>query len=183
MNESADSGSAGEARAVLDELLRASPREPRSLKLLTNFPNEFVKGWYMAVRDCFREALDIRLTQRIVEGKRTLTLTQGSRFAFKEGDNVYDTRRAYEGEWSEALKYIKIYFCVGECRKAVPATKTLPRDPGFVTFSIQKPNAEKAGLEIIGSARLTQDQFVRLLISGPFEEEFQEIRKIIESKK
>ena len=64
----------------------------------------------MCVPSCFHEALDIKQTVRVIDGKKQLIWTQGSHFSFKQGDIIYDNPEAYQGAWSETIN--KIGFCV-----------------------------------------------------------------------
>ena len=91
--------------------------------------------------------------------------TQGATFAFKPGDLVYDTEKAYE-EWSVALQHIGVAVQV---QSAIDATSSQPgvaRAPGSVTFDVLLPNADRSRLVSSGCRTLTQDDFVRMLITG-----------------
>ena len=108
--------------------------------------------------------------------------TQGSGFSFSQGDTFYDSPHAYEGLWSDALKNFR--YCI-EVTRATPASpaklppKTAkeepsddankeirPRYPGRVEFKLFVPNEEKTKLTVREACEMTQDEFIRLLISG-----------------
>jgi hypothetical protein len=57
-----------------------------------DFIDGYAIGFQMAVRECFLDAL--------------------TRERFSTGDTIYDTRLAYSGTWSEALKHIGVCFQV-----------------------------------------------------------------------
>lgn len=90
---------------------------------------------------------------------------QGSRFAFKAGDRLYDTHKAY-GKWSEAVP--EIHFCV-EVRRASdasPASRTAARNPGTVEFAVYGKSADGSVFTEQKTLSSTQDGFVWFLISG-----------------
>ena len=113
-------------------------------------------GWYMCVPACFNNALDIKQTPRVKEGKETSVWTQGSAFSFKTGDTIYDTPKAYI-EWRDALKHISYCVSVEEATDAIPAKRNteqnevIPRQPGSVRFSILTPNDQQT--EIVKRAK------------------------------
>jgi hypothetical protein len=129
-------------------------------------------GWYMCVPTCFNNALDIRLTPRIQDGKETSVWTQGSAFSFKTGDTIYDTPKAYMN-WIEALKHISLCISVEDATDAIPARKNperngiIPRYAGSVHFGILMPNEQRTEIVKRGIFQLTQDEFVLFLIKGP----------------
>lgn len=82
-------------------------RDDRGYALLANFLDGFALGWKMAVPESFREALDIRLTPRVLAGKKQMLWTQGRMYDFHEGDLLHDTPQAYT-EWGEALKHLTL---------------------------------------------------------------------------
>lgn len=86
---------------------------------IATFVGGFAAGWFFAVPESFKDALDIRLTQRVFD-KTTETLwTQGKLYSFSHGDVFYDTPQAYNTEtWSSALPHIGL--CV-QIEKAVPS--------------------------------------------------------------
>jgi hypothetical protein len=128
-------------------------------------------NWHMCVPACFNNALDIKQTQRIKDGKETTVWTQGSAFSFKTGDTIYDTPKAYL-EWEKALKHISICVSVEEATDAIPAKKNaeqhemIPRYPGSVRFSILTPNEQHTAIVKRSNFLLTQDEFVLFLIKG-----------------
>lgn len=155
------------AIALLDELLRSKEiREKRSLKLLSDFREGLTDGWYMSVRSCFRDALDIRLDERVVDKQRTLVWTQGLRFSFKEGDIIYDTPLLYD-HWAEGLRVTRLGLQVTFASEATPAQEGVPRLPGHVRYDLLLPNADRTKLQRESGGSCSQDEFVRMLIQGP----------------
>ena len=149
-----------------------------------NAPN----NWFMYVPTSFNGALDIQQTQRVLNPKTkpVPVWTQGREFKFKNGDMIYDTPAAYD-IWKEALKQFR--FCI-QVRQSTDATtwKAIPapaapaselnligkpnaktdftRYPGSISFDVYVPNHEKTQLTLLANVVLTQDAFVRLLITG-----------------
>jgi len=162
-------------------------KQKRSLKLIANFVNGYANGWYFAVRECFKDELDIKYTERIepviIDGKmqhriiihdgketkkpltkKVMRWTQGSSFSFTEGHVFYDTPNAYL-QWNEALKQINLICTVIRaiaCRTDGEGVYS----KGSVTFKLAKPNSDKDGIETIGQYHLNQEDFVKLLKSG-----------------
>lgn len=79
--------------------------------LLSDFKEGFAKGWGVAVSTCFRDALDIKQTDKVIYGKKNRVWTQGSTFSFSQGDILYDTPQAYE-RWETALQSISVAYQV-----------------------------------------------------------------------
>lgn len=138
----------------------------RLTELLKPAKDTYAEGWFMCVGKCFDAPLDIRLVERIVDGKKSRIWTQGSTFSFHEGDTLYDTRDAYQ-EWAKAMKSISL--CV-QVTQAIPAgidAGGSKRYPGSVTIEIFKPNEGRTKLVSYGHYTMSQDSFVHFLISGP----------------
>jgi len=155
---------------ILDQMIREkSTREKRFTDLLKDPAAEIAAGWYMCVPPCFNDALDIKQTERVENKKKTLVWTQGSSFSFKTGDILYDTPKAYQ-LWSEALEDINLCIQVKTASSAGSAEGDSGRVPGSITFSILTPNKDRSMIVERGEHTMTQDDFVRFLISGPTEE-------------
>ena len=145
-------------------------KKKRLTELMKDPQKEYTDEWYMSLPICFNEALDIKRTPRKTNGIEELVWTQSSRFSFDTGDTIYDTSYAYMDEWLEALKHIKLCVQVNEAINATPADKTHERISGMVNFDIFIPNKQKLKLTKIGKYTLSQDEFVRFLISGHCED-------------
>jgi hypothetical protein len=137
-------------------------KQKRSLNLIANFVNGYADGWYFAVRECLKNELDIKYTERIepviIDGKiqhkiiiqngketkkpltkKVMRWTQGSSFSFAEGHIFYDTPNAYL-QWDEALKQINLICTV---IRAV-ASRTDGEgiySKGSVTFTLANPKS------------------------------------------
>jgi hypothetical protein len=155
-------------------------KPPRSLILIADFVNGYAKGWHFAVGDCFKDELDIKYTPRKEAGKEVMRWTQGMEYHFAEGNLIYDTPKAYL-QWSEALKHINCVCSVllakpnkwVEVKKSKTETDSKKRKKkewklikGHVHFKLSKPNAERDGLQAVGSYDLTQNEFVAFLKTG-----------------
>jgi hypothetical protein len=89
-----------------DDLNLDASMDERSLICNPVFHRGYSVGWHFVLPEAFKEALDIRLTPRVSGGKNFDILTQGRGFNFKVGDVLYDTRKAYELAWENALRHI-----------------------------------------------------------------------------
>ncbi len=90
----------------------------RYTTLIADFVDGYAHGWYMAVKECYRNELDIKYTERKKHKQSFFEWTQGPYFSFAEGHMFYDTPKAYK-KWGEAINDIKI-----AC-KIVSATPTI----------------------------------------------------------
>ncbi len=82
-------------------------RKKRGYALLANFSGGFAVGWRMAVRETFREALDIKQIPRRVNGNTEMLWTQGNLYDFQVGDTFYDSQLACT-DWTRGLKELKL---------------------------------------------------------------------------
>lgn len=140
----------------------------RHSNLVANFVNGYADGWYMAVKECYRNALDIKYTERKKDKKSFFEWTQGPYFSFAEGHLFYDTPKAYK-KWEQAIEAIKI-----AC-KIVSATPTsLDKNKnlveGMVVFTIYKPDAKRTSLKADKDYTLSQTEFVNFLKTGSLNE-------------
>ena len=151
---------------------RGVVREYRTEELLRD-PIEPSHDWFMYVDSRFNDALGIALTSKVTSDVKTDVWTQGSTFCFSAGDKLYDTPSAY-GPWEPS----KIKRCFSITLATPVATgiresgdgRIRPRSSGYVEFDILVPNATGCALEKIGQRSMSQDQFVRLLIGGPWQD-------------
>ncbi len=67
----------------------------RSEYLIASFVNGFAAGWTFAVREAFKDALDIRLTDKMINKQKFKVLTQGQNFDFHEGDIFHNSQLAF----------------------------------------------------------------------------------------
>lgn len=82
-------------------------KETRSELFIARFVDGFAVGWRLAVPEAFKDALDIKMTPRVVtvtkevgdkKTKKSITYnvwTQGQAFNFRAGDVLYDSPKAY----------------------------------------------------------------------------------------
>lgn len=68
----------------------------RSSALIANFKNGYAVGWRFAVKDIFKDALDIKLTNVTYDGKEYQVWTQGTSYQFHRGDVFYSDKIGYE---------------------------------------------------------------------------------------
>lgn len=151
---------------ILQHLVRTRATREERLTDLLKPPDEDMSGqWFACVPSCFNAALDISQTQRVTNGQKQLVWTQGSAFAFKKGDILYDSKSGYQ-EWSVALRTMKTCIQIKEAKDASPAHDDTSRNPGFVSFSILEPTRSRDNVVEVSRHDMTQDQFVNFLITG-----------------
>ena len=136
----------------------------RHTNLIANFVNGYADGWFMAVKECYRNQLDIKLTERKKNKQTYLEWTQGPYFSFAEGHLFYDTPKAYK-KWGQALKVIK------KACKITSATPTiLDRNKnlveGTVNFTMYKPDKQNMSLIAVRDYKVSQRGFVDFLKTG-----------------
>ena len=140
----------------------------RQTQLIANFVKGYAEGWFMAVKECYRNQLDIKLTERKKDKQSYLEWTQGPYFSFAEGHLFYDTPKAYE-KWEEALRVIE------KACKITSATPTvLDRNKnlveGTVAFTLYKPDKKCTSLIAVKEYKVSQEEFVNFLKTGVLNE-------------
>lgn len=185
----------GAKMAKSTELKFSVGREERDLILIANFVDGYSSDFFFKLPTSFRDALDIKLTPRMIHGKTINIYSQGKNFSFKQGDVIHDTKEAYALEWGEALKYIKHslqvidsrdatsdiaetyeinnsqvkYLKVGESEKFINKNIVITKysyDPGYVKFQLLQPNVIKEKLVEKSVYECSQENFVLFLQSG-----------------
>jgi hypothetical protein len=155
-----------QAMDLLGRLTRSrKEKQDRFVELLRDAESESSQGWFMHVPKRFNAALDIRETERVERGVKRVVWTQGAMFSFKQGDLIYDTADGYL-VWSAALQHIKICLSVTSAAEVTAPQQGAPRIPGSVGFDVFVPNQDRTAVVRAATGNLTQDGFVRLLISG-----------------
>jgi len=152
-----------EALSTLTQLVAGDKTREHRLTTLLRIPEDANEDWFIHVPIYFNNALDIRRTIRV--GAARPVWTQGANFSFSSGDTLYDTAQAYDC-WSEALLQIRYSFHVSQAIAVSPPTNGAARRPGSVTFTVSTPNEPRTALSHVRTSTVTQDEFVRLLISG-----------------
>jgi len=140
----------------------------RETRLIADFVNGYAVGWFMAVKECYRNQLDIKLTERKKNKKSFLEWTQGPYFCFAEGDLFYDTPKAYN-KWEQALKVIK-----KACQITSATPTVVDRNKniveGMVNLTMYKPNKKTTSLVAIRDYKVSQREFVDFLKTGELNE-------------
>jgi hypothetical protein len=136
----------------------------RHTNLIANFVNGYADGWFMAVKECYRNQLDIKLTERKKNKQSYLEWTQGPYFSFAEGHLFYDTPKAYK-KWNQAIKAIKI-----ACKITSATPTMLDKNKnlleGVVNFTIYKPDKQLESLIATRDYKVSQEGFVNFLRTG-----------------
>ena len=156
--------------------MSARARRERSTELIANFVDDFADGWHMAVRESFKEELDIKLTDRKKNKIAYKEWTQGPDFCFSEGQILYDSKQGYSN-WQNATAHIKLAYQIVEATPNIPekivneqtGKNSFRTSDGYVKFVLYKPNADRDNLIAIVGYHMTQNQFVKLLQSGDLE--------------
>jgi hypothetical protein len=140
----------------------------RTTHLIADFVDGYAEGWFMAVKDCYRNQLDIKFTERKKNKKSSFEWTQGPYFSFAEGHLFYDTPKAYK-KWEQALKVIK-KAC--EITSATPTILDRNKNlvEGTVTFTLYKPDKKSNSLIAVKEYKLSQKEFVNFLKTGELNE-------------
>ncbi|NQT88275.1 hypothetical protein HQ560_16020 [bacterium] len=163
-----------EALDRLDGILALRKRDKKLETLLSDFPDGCTAGWHVAVPACFRDALDIKWTERKKDKVGEWKWIQASAFSFRPGDTLYDSPKAY-GTWAGALGQLRFALVVTDASPAVPAkpasvapetAEDVPRAPGVVAFDVLEPNEQRTALVRTAQQTLSQDEFVRFLVCG-----------------
>ena len=162
-----------DAAEFLAELTAAEPG-PRSLRrpqVLRDPDGLPPSHWRLALPAEFNPALDIRLTARKSrsDGDERTQWTQGSAFAFREGDVLFDSADSYE-DWPRRLQRARFALVVRDAGPAVPRQKDAPRDPGKLVLRLYRPDAKGRALAVAGEIVTTQDDLVRFAVLGESEE-------------
>jgi len=140
----------------------------------------------MAVPEAFKDALDIKLTPRVIEKSSGHVnhvnrdiWTQGRFFAFSDGDILYDTPAAYDKVWKDALQVISLALQVCKSRPASLDENRIGDDlaphsirrfePGYLKLRVLVPNKEETRLFQSDVIECTQFQFVEFLQNGRME--------------
>jgi hypothetical protein len=101
------------------------------------FENGYAEGTVMAVPLCFRSALE--------------------KERFDRGDTFYDTRKAYEGTWAQAITHLSYGLQV----TSFPGTQ--------VEFILMRPVGDPLKLESVKKATVPVETFISYLINGYME--------------
>lgn len=143
----------------------------RHRQLIADFVKGYAEGWFMAVKECYRNELDIKYSERKKDKQSYSEWTQGPYFSFAEGHLFYDTRKAYRKgvSWEQALKVIK---------KACKITSSTPTIldknknlvEGIVTFTLYEADKKSNSLIAVKEYKLSQKEFVNFLNTGVLNE-------------
>lgn len=168
----------------------------RNAALIAIFHDGYAAGWVFAVKECYRDALDIKYTS-IKRKKREMKIwTQGTSFSFKRGSVFFSHREAYSN-WESFLSkpdaialqivsdgnagYETIASLEGSLSGVyMPAklsgktsftdvsfhTELQRFDKGSVVVDIYTPDKELSKIKKIFSIDLPQDYLVTLLQTG-----------------
>lgn len=162
--------------ALLDKLVEEKNKRLFDLLSCSNVPSGFQNPydwpswcdeWSFNVGPQFANALDIQLTQRVIEKKSVKCWTQGSSFDFKKGYFIHTYPNSLaEKKWGEQLANNPISIMIEDASPVIPADEYGARNGGKVIFRILKRHDDGTSLVPAAIHETTQDGFVRFLITG-----------------
>ncbi|WP_096889101.1 BRCT domain-containing protein [Escherichia coli] len=185
-------------KSMIDEFslsIRTVREFRRSNALIAVFVDGYAAGWRFAVKECYKDSLDIKLTPVKTEFFNYEIWTQGDSFQFNRGDVFYSDRLAYDSycdflKLDDAVVLQVKYECFsgydsvstfdgvmdGEfsfsrmeprpVHKLPVLIETQLYDPGKIIVDVFVPDAAKKQLKLKDTLELKQDEFVCLLQSG-----------------
>lgn len=89
--------------------------------------------------------------------------TQTTNFAFREG---YTLHQAAPSTWAEQLDGNGISLQIVEALPAAAGNAGMDRDSGFVVFQLFEKSDDGKKMQPVSKHTLTQDDFIRYLITG-----------------
>lgn len=145
----------------------------RSVDLNARFVDGFADGWHMALKECYRMELDIKLTERKKNKISYNEWTQGPYYCFSEGQLIYDSKEAYTN-WQHALKRVNIACQIVAAKPNMPIKYENEQTgktefkvlEGYVRFILFKPDDERTKLVPYVGYNLSQNCFVHFLKTG-----------------
>ena len=136
------------AERVFTETMNATSE--RGICLLRPRDASSTPEWFMHLPACFDAALDMQLLERRKNKVPFLIWTQGNNFGFSQGDIIY--RNPFTGSGNAPLLQI-------DSASSAGLGESGKRSPGHVRFTWHFTGDDT-------TREMTQDEFVRLLISG-----------------
>lgn len=150
---------------VLLELKLSRKREVRSTSRFLKDPEaEQATDWYFPLPKAFNKALDIRKTDRVIDGHKVKVWSQGSYFTFDVGDMILSGCKP--DIWSKSFTKEVICIQVVDALYSMPATDTDSRYSGEVTLKIFRPDDIAGKSRYCGMAVISQDALIEYLITG-----------------
>ncbi len=149
---------------VLEELInkRRNKKTKRLTNLIADFSQGYARNWHFCVPFFFHESLDIKFTERILEGQKSKLWTQESSFNFAVGDTFYNHSYAYCNNF-KCLSKVKLCIQIESVLPCIPQFMEKPRNPGLVIFKLYEV---KDCMNFREHHSLSQDDFLELLIAG-----------------
>jgi hypothetical protein len=87
----------------LEDIELISRKVERSEQVIAKFVDGYAAGWEFAVKEVFKESLDIKKTIKTINKKAFQIETQGVAYNFNEGDIFYNSKLGYTN-WLQFLK-------------------------------------------------------------------------------
>lgn len=145
----------------------------RTPHLIADFENGFARGWYMAVKESFKNELDIKYLSRQSKKTTYYEWSQGPYYCFSQGQTFYDSKLAYS-DWKTAINNITIACQILEAKPNTPIKiynesvdkNIIEVKLGYVRFVILKTNEERNKLTEFACYERSQNEFVNFLQTG-----------------
>ena len=103
-------------------------------KYEVQFKDGYAQGWKICIPECFKGSLKTK--------------------TFSVGDVFYDTPKAYEGAWVQALNHINLSIQVQSFK------------PDVIVYEVFKPNKDRTALARVATGTASADEFLRKLKEG-----------------
>lgn len=170
----------------LPEFLCSAETNPPVNALPESWARDWCEGWAFAPSLGHADALGLvlarrqRTEERLVDGRlvkeKTFyrVWTQTSAFDFRAGYLIHSAPSREGVPWGEQIARIGRSVQVLDAMQASPGGSLMARDPGFVSFRLYYPAPRGNRLLPAMSYTLTQDDFVRYLITGDMGEDVEE---------
>jgi len=163
--------------------------------LIAKFIDGYASGWEFAVKEVFKDSLDIKKTDKTINKKTFKIYTQGVVYKFEEGDLFHNDKSGYEN-WNDFINgenpiTLQVQFgsSSGYQTKNTKTTITSPLEikdnskvkvidnfkiteqvlnKGNLQVLVLKPNSEKTKMLEYKTINITVVDFVSLLQNGIF---------------
>ncbi len=145
----------------------------RTSHLIADFENGFAKGWFMAIKESFKNELDIKYLPRKKQSATYYEWSQGPYYCFSQGQTFYNSKLAY-AKWEYAIQHINVACQVLDAKPNVLVRifdESLNKNivvvkEGHVRFVVLKPNNDLTKLIEHSRHELSQNSFVNFLKTG-----------------
>lgn len=167
-----------------DNFLTTRVQNPSSKLFPEQWALDWCEGWAFHVPTAFADALGVVIAPRVktvsekdASGKvkkikeHYSVWVQSTNFAFRTG---YVLHQSEEDVWNKQLRHNPCSIQIEDALEASSGNARMVRDSGFVIFRRYEPTCDNAKMKPVSKHILTQDDFVRYLITGVMPQELDE---------